>query len=60
VSSALVEPDLDEERQKSATYDGANSSEDDGRQRALPTIRLQHGIAGLLWVLINKRVAPGL
>jgi hypothetical protein len=53
VSSALVEPDLDEERQKSAAYDGANGSDDERRQRALPIVRLQHGIARPLRIIID-------
>src|SRR6202158_6174433 len=53
VSSALVEPDLDEERQKSAAYDGANGSDDERRQRALPIVRLQHGIARPLRIVID-------
>src|SRR5260221_14728467 len=53
VSSASVEPDLDKERQKCATYHGADGREDERRQRALPAVRLQYGMAGPLWIVMD-------
>src|SRR5258708_12092509 len=58
VSSASVEPDLDKERQKCATYHGADGREDERRQRALPAVRPRYALPRPLWSLSNVTGFP--
>jgi hypothetical protein len=47
----MAEPDLDEEGQKGRADHCGNGGEDQRCQRALPVVRLQHGVARLFRIV---------